>query len=240
MNPPKPQDEEAPWSVGFCDCFSDMKTCCIVCWCPCIIFGQIAEIVDKGSTSCGTSGALYTLIMFITGVPCLYSCFYRSKLREQYKLKGGGCGDCLLHCCCETCALTQEYRELRNRGFDMSIGCTACFCPCITFGQIAEITNKGSTSCGASAALYASIFFITGCPGLYSCFFRSRLRKQYNLEGGTCGDCMRHFWCEPCALTQEYRELENRGFDMYIGWHANVEKNPGLAMAPVVEKGMTK
>ncbi|KAK8490868.1 hypothetical protein V6N11_055152 [Hibiscus sabdariffa] len=101
-----------------------------------------------------------------------------------------------------------------------------------------------------SAALYALIFFITGCPGLYSCLFRSRLRKQYNLEGNICGDCLRHFWCEPCALTQEYRELKNRGFDMYIGlknedlivagWHANVEKNPGLAMAPVVEKGMTK
>ena len=23
---------------------------CITCWCPCITFGQIAEIVDKGST----------------------------------------------------------------------------------------------------------------------------------------------------------------------------------------------
>ncbi|XVF85413.1 hypothetical protein PTKIN_Ptkin17bG0116100 [Pterospermum kingtungense] len=117
----QPQDE-APWSVGFCDCLSDMKTCCIACWCPCITFGQIAEIVDKGSTSCGASGALYTLIMFITGCPCLYSCFYRSKLRKQYMLKGGGCGDCMLHCFCETCALTQEYRELKNRGFDMSIG----------------------------------------------------------------------------------------------------------------------
>ncbi|MBA0550857.1 hypothetical protein Golob_021768 [Gossypium lobatum] len=55
---------------------------------------------------------------------CFYSCFYRSKLRKQYKLKGGGCGDCMLHFCCETCALTQEYRELQNRGFDMM----ACKC----------------------------------------------------------------------------------------------------------------
>ncbi|OMP05874.1 hypothetical protein CCACVL1_01801 [Corchorus capsularis] len=133
------------WSVGFCDCFSDMKTCCTACWCPCITFGQIAEIADKGSTSCGASGALYTLIMFITGCPMLYSCFYRNKLRKQYNLVGGGCGDCFRHCCCETCALTQEYRELKNRGFDPS-----------------------------------------------------------------------------------------------IGWHANVERNPGLAMAPVVEKGMSK
>ncbi|KAK5842441.1 hypothetical protein PVK06_004797 [Gossypium arboreum] len=134
MNHPSGQPQnELPWSAGFCDCCSDLKTCCISYWCPCITFGQIAEIVDKGSTSCGASGALYTLIMFVTG-------------------------------------------------------------------------------CG----------------------------KQYNLKGGNCGDCMRHFCCEPCALTQEYRELQNRGFDMSIGWHANVEKNPGLAMAPAVEKGMSK
>ncbi|PPS00092.1 hypothetical protein GOBAR_AA20573 [Gossypium barbadense] len=138
MNHPSGQPQnELPWSAGFCDCCSDLKTCCISYWCPCITFGQIAEIVDKGSTSCGASGALYTLIMFVTGCGCLYSCCYRSKLR-----------------------------------------------------------------------------------------------KQYNLKGGNCGDCMRHFCCEPCALTQEYRELQNRGFDMSIGWHANVEKNPGLAMAP--------
>jgi hypothetical protein len=30
--------------------------------------------------------------------------------------------DCLVHFCCETCALSQEYRELKNRGFDMGIG----------------------------------------------------------------------------------------------------------------------
>ncbi|KHG29424.1 plant cadmium resistance 2 -like protein [Gossypium arboreum] len=42
--------DEAPWSVGFCDCFSDMKTCCMACLCPCIAFGRISEIVDKGST----------------------------------------------------------------------------------------------------------------------------------------------------------------------------------------------
>ncbi|KAG4162915.1 hypothetical protein ERO13_D01G142400v2, partial [Gossypium hirsutum] len=117
----QPQNE-LPWSAGFCDCCSDLKTCCISYWCPCITFGQIAEIVDKGSTSCGASGALYTLIMFITGCGCLYSCCYRSKLRKQYNLKGGDCGDCMRHFCCEPCALTQEYREVQNRGFDMSIG----------------------------------------------------------------------------------------------------------------------
>ncbi|CAH1420250.1 unnamed protein product [Lactuca virosa] len=38
------------WSTGLCECDSDVSNCCITCWCPCIPFGQIAEIADKGST----------------------------------------------------------------------------------------------------------------------------------------------------------------------------------------------
>jgi hypothetical protein len=37
-------------------------------------------------------------------------------------LEEAPCVDCLVHFCCETCALSQEYRELKNRGFDMGIG----------------------------------------------------------------------------------------------------------------------
>ncbi|XP_075496631.1 protein PLANT CADMIUM RESISTANCE 2-like [Primulina tabacum] len=110
------------WSTGLCDCCSDVPNCCLTCWCPCITFGQIAEIVDQGSTSCGASGALYALIAVVTGCTCIYSCFYRSRMRTQYKLQESPCGDCLVHCCCESCALCQEYRELQHRGFDMSLG----------------------------------------------------------------------------------------------------------------------
>ncbi|KAM7270697.1 hypothetical protein ACFE04_029911 [Oxalis oulophora] len=110
------------WSTGLFGCFSDIPTCCLTCWCPCIAFGRIAEIVDRGSTSCGISGTLYGLIMCLTGCSCLYSCFYRSKLRGQYFLKESPCTDCCVHCCCEECSLCQEYRELKNQGFDMSIG----------------------------------------------------------------------------------------------------------------------
>ncbi|PON87390.1 PLAC8 motif-containing protein [Trema orientale] len=87
-----------PWSTGLCDCFSDVRN------------------------SCGASGALYTLIMYVTGFACIYSCLYRSKMRQQYNLKESPCGDCLTHCFCEGCALCQEYRELKSRGFNMKIG----------------------------------------------------------------------------------------------------------------------
>ncbi|KAK7850269.1 protein plant cadmium resistance 2, partial [Quercus suber] len=111
-----------PWSTGLCDCSDDVGNCCITYWCPCITFGQIAEIVDRGTTSCAASGALYALIAWLTGCGCLYSCFYRSKIRRQYALEEGSCGDCIVHCCCEPCALCQEYRELKHQGFDLSIG----------------------------------------------------------------------------------------------------------------------
>ncbi|XP_047322812.1 protein PLANT CADMIUM RESISTANCE 2-like [Impatiens glandulifera] len=111
-----------PWSTGLFDCFDDVSNCCITCWCPCITFGQVAEIIDKGSTSCGTSGAVYTVIGCVTGCWCLYSCFYRAKMRQQYMLKESPCCDCCVHCFCEHCALCQEYRELQNRGFDLPLG----------------------------------------------------------------------------------------------------------------------
>ncbi|XP_021910199.1 protein PLANT CADMIUM RESISTANCE 11-like [Carica papaya] len=117
------QDGPLPWSTDLCDCCLDFSSCCLTCWCPCIAFGRIAEIVDRGSTSCGVSGALYTLLLCMTGCSCLYSCFYRSKLRGQYFLEESVCcTDCCIHFCCEQCALCQEYRELKNQGFDLSIG----------------------------------------------------------------------------------------------------------------------
>ncbi|GFP83544.1 protein plant cadmium resistance 12 [Phtheirospermum japonicum] len=43
-------------------------------------------------------------------------------MRQQYFLQESPCGDCVVHCFCDSCALCQEYRELKNRGFDMSVG----------------------------------------------------------------------------------------------------------------------
>lgn len=111
-----------PWSSGLFGCFSDWKICCVTCWCPCITFGQIAEIVDKGSSACGVNGALYTLICCVTCGSCCYSCFYRAKLRQQFLLEKTPCGDCPVHCFCECCALCQEYRELKSHGYDLKIG----------------------------------------------------------------------------------------------------------------------
>ncbi|XP_052147451.1 cell number regulator 10-like [Oryza glaberrima] len=112
----------APWSSGLFDCFDDYGLCCMTWWCPCITFGRVAEIVDRGSTSCGHSGALYVFLAVITGFQWIYTCTYRGKMRAQYGLSGEPCGDCCIHCWCEPCALIQEYRELAARGYDPKLG----------------------------------------------------------------------------------------------------------------------
>ncbi|KAJ6288639.1 CELL NUMBER REGULATOR 1 [Salix viminalis] len=112
----------ARWSTGLCHCCDDPANCLVTCMCPCVTFGQIAEVVNQGSISCAASGAVYGLLLGFTGLSCLYSCFYRSRLRGQYDLEEAPCVDCLAHFFCEPCALCQEYRELKNRGFDMGIG----------------------------------------------------------------------------------------------------------------------
>lgn len=141
MYPAKPSGEPAPapatgipvgvgggapaasqWSSDLMDCFDDCGVCCLTCWCPCVTFGRVAEIVDRGATSCGTSGALYTLLACLTGCQWIYSCTYRAKMRAQLGLPEAPCCDCCVHFCCDACALCQQYRELKARGVDPALG----------------------------------------------------------------------------------------------------------------------
>ncbi|AQK56390.1 cell number regulator 1 [Zea mays] len=122
MDTSRPGGGLRKWSTGLFHCMDDPGNCLITCLCPCVTFGQVADIVDKGTCPCIASGLVYGLICASTGMGCLYSCLYRSKLRAEYDLDEGECPDILVHCCCEHLALCQEYRELKNRGFDLGIG----------------------------------------------------------------------------------------------------------------------
>eukprot|EP01018_Ginkgo_biloba_P018957 Gb_14595 [translate_table: standard] len=95
MSAPTPSNQ---WTTGLCDCHEDP------------------------ANSCASSGLIYALILYCLCWPCCYSCSYRTRLRSQFNLVEKPCGDCLVHCFCELCALCQEYRELKNRGFDPALG----------------------------------------------------------------------------------------------------------------------
>ncbi|KAG2550026.1 cell number regulator 4-like [Panicum virgatum] len=118
--PPPP----GAWTTGLCGCCSDCKSCCLAFFCPCVAFGQVAETLDKGSTSCGMAGAIYCALQHagLCLLHCLYSCSYRGKLRAAYGLPAEPCADGCVHCFCEPCALSQMYRELKNRCADPADG----------------------------------------------------------------------------------------------------------------------
>ncbi|MED6218688.1 hypothetical protein PIB30_028775 [Stylosanthes scabra] len=112
------------WTTGLCGCCEDPGNCCMTCCCPCVTFGQNAEVVDKGRSSCAFAGMIFYLLSYV-GCGCLYSYTYRSKLRGLYSLPEEPCMDFFVHCFCGSCAICQEYRELKNRGLDPSLGWTA-------------------------------------------------------------------------------------------------------------------
>ncbi|KAF3792560.1 PLANT CADMIUM RESISTANCE 9 protein [Nymphaea thermarum] len=117
----------------------------------------------------------------------------------------------------------------------------ACFCPCVAFGRIAEIIDRGNTSCISGACLYEAMKILTCCGCLYAAFFRAKLRAQYRLPENPAPDWAVHCFCEPCALAQEYRELQRRGFDPSIGWEENVERQKlSPTMPPVVVPDMMR
>ncbi|KIV95193.1 hypothetical protein PV10_02873 [Exophiala mesophila] len=104
------------WSFGLFDCFSPFGTCCLSCWCPCILYGKNQDIErgDPDSSGCnGSCLAWYCLSCF--GVSCILQCINRTSLREKYGIEGGSCGDFCTSCCCTCCALIQENKEVKVR-----------------------------------------------------------------------------------------------------------------------------
>ncbi|KAM7256989.1 hypothetical protein ACFE04_012730 [Oxalis oulophora] len=105
------------WSADFFGCHTDVGTCCLTCWLPCVTFGRIAHVVDDGDSSCCAQGCVYCLLMMVS-CHWILSCIYREKMRSKYGLPAEPCCDCGVHYFCECCALCQEYGELKNRGKD--------------------------------------------------------------------------------------------------------------------------
>ncbi|KAJ0896348.1 putative PLAC8 motif-containing protein [Helianthus annuus] len=121
-----PQQAVAPtWSTGLFECFDDIPTLIITAFAPCVTFGQIAEMVDRGQNS----KLMLRFIRFAScwdtilhGVWVLLSAYYRIKMSHLYKLPDDPIINILVHLICEPCALCQEYRELQARGFNMQLG----------------------------------------------------------------------------------------------------------------------
>ncbi|KAK1552963.1 hypothetical protein Q3G72_026416 [Acer saccharum] len=106
----------APWTTGLFDCMDDPTNALVTATFPCVTFGQIADVLDNGHTTCATSGIIYAV------APCLVSRPYRKKLRQRFGLVEAPSSDWIVHSIFEPCALCQAYRELANRGLDPALG----------------------------------------------------------------------------------------------------------------------
>ena len=107
-------------------CVAGFCSCC----CPCVTVGQSIEITTNGALGCGAA-ALITFFLDAISAFTLARFFtmkYRRELRQSYQLPPTCWGvlppavdDCIAHTFCWQCALAQEARELKNRGWDPSI-----------------------------------------------------------------------------------------------------------------------
>jgi len=110
------QQESTPeWSTGLCHCGADITICLLGCFCPCFLFGKVAEELDRHVTHCLAAAAVWYILQQFTSCGCIYSCGYRRKLRAIYNLPEKPLPDCLVHYLCWHCAFCQEYRELQIR-----------------------------------------------------------------------------------------------------------------------------
>ncbi|KAK1354182.1 hypothetical protein POM88_047438 [Heracleum sosnowskyi] len=51
-----------PWSTGLFDCQLDQTNAIMTTVFPCLTFGQIAEVLDEGETTCATGSFIYMLL----------------------------------------------------------------------------------------------------------------------------------------------------------------------------------
>ncbi|KAI4376302.1 hypothetical protein MLD38_014082 [Melastoma candidum] len=105
-----------PWRSGLFDCCQHPVNAIITTVAPCITFGQIAEILDNGSTSCGTGACLCLLYLLVCNWCIGFR--YRRRMRAAFQIAESPVTDLTAHILCCFCALCQEFRELKYRGLD--------------------------------------------------------------------------------------------------------------------------
>lgn len=109
------------WTFSFWDCFSPVDTCCLGCWCPCILYGktQARNEGDPHASGLGLMCCAYYCLLHIGGHSILQA-VTRHSMRNRLGIEGDGCTDWIGACCCPCCGLVQEEKEslLRETGID--------------------------------------------------------------------------------------------------------------------------
>lgn len=83
---------------------------------------------------------------------------------------------------------------------------STCMYPCGTFSDIAAFASGGKVSPEDACSNLMTYSLVLSCC-CYTCCYRRKLRKRYNIKGGCCEDLCTHCLCFYCALIQEWREI---------------------------------
>ena len=124
-------NSNAGWSNGLFACPpSDLSTCCLGLFCPCIVYSRTNYRLSKRSAQNAGAGAGTNLLgwsacdgsclgfAILCGCQGILAAILRTRVRRMYGVEGGVGDDAVIGCCCCCCAVVQSEREVRKREED--------------------------------------------------------------------------------------------------------------------------
>ncbi|KAI0053145.1 PLAC8-domain-containing protein [Auriscalpium vulgare] len=114
---------ERDWSHGLCSCFEDCGTCCLACWCPCVVYGKNKQRIDylerrgtprpDGGATFSADCTMHALAGCLGGWGWVLQIGSRGEVRTRYNIRGTVFEDCCISFWCNGCDLVQEHREIQ-------------------------------------------------------------------------------------------------------------------------------
>jgi Cys-rich protein (TIGR01571 family) len=109
-HPGLPTFKQGEFTNTLCSCCNDPGTCCLGCWCPCILYGhtharlQNPALTREQLPCCsGACCGFAAVMMFCPPFQCIFGWMQRGDIRNRYGIEGGECGACLTHTFCDCC-----------------------------------------------------------------------------------------------------------------------------------------
>ena len=82
-------------------------------------------------------------------------------------------------------------------------------CGCLVYGTGTLVTVAGASGLNALLGWYSVVSSLCCCISLcLHANLRTELRQNESIQGNWLKDCCTAYWCYPCAMTQEYKELK--------------------------------
>ena len=82
-------------------------------------------------------------------------------------------------------------------------------CGCLTYGCCTVMSLAGNSAVPMAGSWLSALSGLGCCINMcLHTFMRNDLRESRDIRGSCCADCLTVYFCYPCALTQEYKELK--------------------------------